>query len=838
MSKEITLEEAVENQISEVQNVVENEAAEKTTTKSLKKQNDFAPGWPGITPRWTSAAKNGVGTAFNIACKVWFTMSHGTVNEIYYPQVDQACTRDLGFIVTDGKDFFSEEKRHTNHQIENLEEGVPGFKIINTCKEGRYRIEKEIITDPYRDTFLQKIKFVPLKGEINNYKLFVLLAPHIANHGSGNTGWVGHYKGMPMLFAERGNALALACNIPWSNSSVGFVGASDGWQDLRMHKQMQWHYKRAENGNIALIAEINLKEAQENDNEIIIAVGFGRCSAEAGQRARASIVEGFDFAKNAFIKEWQDWQKELFAYKPTRKSANNLYRISTSVLRTHESKRHPGGFIASLSIPWGYARGDEDLGGYHLVWPRDLYHTAGGLLAAKAGADATRVLNYLMVTQEDDGHWPQNMWMDGFPYWSGVQMDQAGSPILLVDLASREGVIETPDLKFLWPMVRKAASYLVCHGPSTDQCRWEENSGYTPYSLAIEIAALLIAADFAEVNKQPKLAEYLRETADFWNESIERWIYVTGTELAHRVGVEGYYVRVAPSEGPDGYFRDPREVDVKVANRREGENTMKASDVISVDALALVRFGLRDANDPKILNTLKIIDELTKVEYENGPCWYRYNHDGYGEHADGSPFDGLGIGRPWPFLTGERAHYELAAGNHKAAEKLLKTMESFANEGGMFPEQIWDSEDIAEKELFFGKPTGSAMPLAWAHAEYIKLCRSLKLKQVFDMPHQTRERYIEEKTPAKYFVWRFNSKCLQIPHGKGLRLEAFAPASVRWTTNNWESSADSVSWDTEIGIHVTDINTKNLPKGTKIEFTFYWTNTQNWEGENFEIEII
>jgi glucoamylase len=832
MSKEITLEEAVgQTQVATPQKRV----AEKRKPEKIKEE--FAPGWPGIPSRWTSAAKTGVGTAFNVASKVWFTLSHGTVNEIYYPQVDQACTRDMEFIVTDGKDFFSEEKRDTISQIETFEEGVPGYKVTNTCKEGHYRIEKEILTDPTRDTFLQRIKFVPLKNDSNNYKLYVLLAPHISNFGAGNSGWFDHYKGMPMLFAERNNALALACSIPWKKASVGFVGTSDGWQDLKNHKKMLWQYKRALNGNIALVAEIDLKEARENDNEIIIAVGFGRCSAEAGQRARGSIVEGFDAAKKLYIEEWQNWQKDLFNLKATRKTTGNLYRISTCILRTHESKRHPGGFIASLSIPWGYSRGDDDLGGYHLVWPRDLVHTAGGLLAAKANADATRVLNYLMVTQEEDGHWPQNMWMDGFPYWNGVQMDQAGSPILLMDLASREGVIATADLKFLWPMVKKAASYLVCHGPKTDQCRWEENSGYTPYTLAIEIAALLIAADYAEVNKEPKLAQYLRETADFWNESIERWVYVTGTELAKRVGVEGYYVRVASSEDKNGNLPDPAKDTVTINNRRPGENKIKAADLVSVDALALVRYGLREAHDPRIVNTIKVIDELIKLETPFGPCWYRYNNDGYGEHEDGSPFDGVGIGRPWPLLTGERAHYEIAAGDIKAAERLMKTMESFANEGGMFPEQIWDADDIPSKELYYGKATGSAMPLAWAHAEYIKLGRSLKLKQVFDMPPQTRERYIEEKTVSKFFTFRFDAQCKEIPQGKDLRIETFAPAQVKWTTDNWKTVHENESVNTELGIHYADINTKNYSSGTQITFTFYWPESKNWEGKNFKITI-
>jgi glucoamylase len=795
----------------------------------------FAPGWPGISSRWTSAAKNGVGTALNVASKVWFTMSHGMINEIYYPQVDQACTRDMGLIVTDGKTFFSEEKRNTKNHIEFLAEGVPAYKLINTCLEGKFKIEKEVITDPSRDSVLQRIKFIPLKKELNEYHLFALLAPHIGNFGSGNTGFIGEYKGMPMLFAERfGVAVAMSCSIPWKNMSVGFVGTSDGWQDLRRHKKMKWKHKKAENGNIALTGEIDLHKAQEQ--EIIIAIGFGRNTAEAGQRARASIFEGFDAAKKLYIKEWQTWQNGLFNYKTIKKSSKDLYRISTAILRSHESKRHPGGFIASLSIPWGFAKGDDDLGGYHLVWPRDMVHTAGGLLAAKAGEDARRVLNYLMVTQEEDGHWPQNMWMDGFPYWNGVQMDQTASPILLIDLASREGVLETTDLHHLWPMVKKAAAYLVKNGPVTDQCRWEENAGYTPYTLATEIAALLIAADYAEVNNEPRLADYLRETADYWNENIEKWIYVTDTDLAREIGVEGYYIRVASAEKPDG--SKPEKDIITITNRLPGENIIDAKYLVSIDALALVRYGLRDPHDPKILNTLKVLDALLKVETPAGPCWKRYNGDGYGEYKDGRPFDGTGRGRPWPLLSGERGHYEVAAGNLKEASKLLRTMEGFANEGGMLPEQIWDDKDIPEKELFFGKATGSAMPLAWAHAEYIKLCRSIKLKHVFDMPPQPRERYVEEKVCSEYEVFRFARKCKTMASGKKIRLEVFAPTVVKWTTDNWETSHETASVDYGVGVHITNIDTKKFAVGTVITFTFYWPEVNRWEGIDFKVEVV
>src|SRR6202008_4600126 len=292
---------------------------------------------------------------------------------------------------------------------------------------------------------------------------------------------------------------------------------------------------------------------------------------EAGQRARASIFENFETAKAQFISEWQKWQKKLYAINNDKKGISpNYFKISATMLRVHESKRHPGGLIASLSIPWGFNKGDDDLGGYHLVWPRDMVQTPGGLLAAKAFEDARRVLNYLMVTQEADGHWSQNMWLDGRPYWKGIQMDQTALPIMLVDLVNRETKLSEADQKQFWPMIRKAASYLVINGPITEQDRWEENAGYSTFTLAVEISALLIAAEYADYNNEPQLAEYLRETADSWNSSIERWTYVTGSDLANFVGVDGYYVRISPEETVNSDY--PGTDLLTISNRPPGEN--------------------------------------------------------------------------------------------------------------------------------------------------------------------------------------------------------------------------------------------------------------------------
>ncbi len=801
----------------------------------MNRSHLHAFGWPGIPPRWTSSAKSGIGTAISSSSRVWFTLSHGIFNEIYYPRIDQACIRDMGMIVTDGRDFFSEEKRHTKTSIEYIEPAVPAYRMTNTCRQGMYRIEKEVISDPIRDTVLQRTSFRPLVNMAKSYRLHVLLAPHLSNRGTGNTAWLGDYKGQPMLFAEHdGVALALAASVGWNARSVGFVGFSDGWQDLIKHKRMLWQFERAENGNVALIGELNWQAAA--DNSFVLVIAFGTSAAEAGQRAAASLLDDFDEQKKQYMLDWRKFYENLNKM-PDRASspASSLDKISAMVLRMHESTRFPGGMIASLSIPWGFNKGDNDLGGYHLVWPRDLVESSGALLAIGAYSDARSVLKYLMATQEADGHWSQNMWLDGTPYWSGSQMDETAFPILLVDLAHREGALKPDDIHCFWPMIKRAARYIARNGPVTQQDRWEEDPGFSPFTLAVEISALLAAADIAELNDESSIASYLRETADAWNTSIERWTYVSNTDIAGRLSIDGYYVRIAPPETADG--SSPLSGFVPIKNRPAGSSSQKADHIISQDALALVRFGLRAADDPRILNTVKAVDALLKIETPSGVAWHRYTADGYGEKKDGSPFDGTGIGRAWPLLSGERGHYELAAGNYKEVSRLLMAMEGFANETGLIPEQIWDSRDVAGRELAFGRPSGSAMPLVWAHAEYLKLRRSMEDKRVFDMPPQTVQRYQVEKVESRLAIWRFNHKCRTMQPGRQLRIETLSPASVHWTFDGWRSTNDSSTWDTELGIYVVDLATENLQSGERVDFTFYWPDAGKWEQKDFTVVI-
>ncbi|CAN7275549.1 glucan 1,4-alpha-glucosidase [Mesorhizobium amorphae] len=792
-----------------------------------------AQGAPGIPARWTSSAKSGVGTALSAASRVWFTISHGILNEIYYPRLDSACTRDFGLIVTGPGGAFSEEKRDARHEIAPFDDGVPGYSLINTAADGSWRVEKRIVTDPKCPALLQEITFMPLIGLAADCRVHALLAPHLVNAGMGNTAWVGEHKGKPVLFASgRGVSLALASSLPWGACSAGYVGFSDGWQQLRRDGRLDPACQRAEDGNVALTGEIGFSAKA---TKALLALGFGATPEEAADNASASLKRGFEPVAKSYVQNWRQWQDGLLPLDRHAASGLNTYRVSTAVLATHRSFAVPGAAVASLSIPWGFSKGDDDLGGYHLVWPRDLVETAGGFLAAGDAGEALRILAYLRSIQQPDGHWPQNVWLDGSAYWPGIQMDECAFPLLLADALRRAGHLSGTALSAFMPMIESAASYVVRNGPVTGEDRWEEDAGYSPFTLAIEISALLAAADMFDVSGKTEPANYLRETADCWNDQIERWTYVTGTNLCTDADVKGYYVRIAPPDASG--VASPKDGFVPIKNRPPGDTNRPAEAIVSPDALALVRFGLRAANDPRILDTLRVIDATLRCDLPQGPLWYRYTGDGYGEHEDGAPFDGTGQGRPWPLLAGERAHYELAAGRKDKAEELLETFEASAGEGGLLPEQVWDGPDMPERELRRGAPSGSAMPLVWAHSEHIKLLRSLRDGAVFDMPPQGVRRYIEDETVSPLRIWRFNNKIRTIPAGKVLRVELSARGVVHWTTDKWLTVQDSKTAENAFGVHLVDLPVNDMPPGNTIVFTFFWPDTARWENVDFSVGI-
>jgi len=494
------------------------------------------------------------------------------------------------------------------------------------------------------------------------------------------------------------------------------------------------------------------------------------------------------------------------------------------VLRVHQDKIYPGAMVASLSIPWGNTK--SDVGGYHLVWPRDLVECAGALSALGVHEDARNILRYLIATQHADGHWYQNQWLGGKPYWQGIQLDEAGFPVLLATELLQQNVLNGVQVQ---DMITRALSFIARHGPATDQDRWEEDSGVNAFTLAVCIAALVGGAQFLP----PDCRDDALALADYWNAHIEDWTMVSNTRLQEQLQVRGYYVRVAPVQA---LADDTVLKQILPIKNRVSDPGLAADDQIGTEFLQLVRFGLRRADDPLICDSIKVVDALLKVDTPSGPGWHRYNGDGYGEHADGSAFNGVGRGRLWPLLTGERGHYEMLAGRDPLP--YLASMLAMAGEGGMLPEQIWDSEPIAAQRLFPGRPTGSAMPLAWAHAEFVKLAYSYLSGGVpIDRPYAVWERYQGKRPSAAIAFWLQQAPISRINAGMKLYIGLHQPSLVRWGIDNWQSIRNLPTRDSGIGLHIAEVDTSRLPAGESIEFTYRRNSDGVWAGRNYKVMI-
>jgi glucoamylase len=800
-----------------------------------------APRSPGIGPTWSSSAKDAVGTSL-FSSRVWFTVGHGILNEVYWPRVDRPQIRDLGFIVADGAGFWCEVKRDADQKIHFQRIGVPAISVVH--RHVRYELSLRICSDNDADVVRIEARLKDRRDRTDPerkkhpLRLYPLVAPHLGRSGLANHAWVGTYKGREMLFAQHdASAVAFASDPAPLRQSVGYVGASDGWQDFAAHGHMTWTYDCTDAGNVAGITELDLSEGTAQ-----LALAFARRPEEAALEANAALAAHFQNNWDEYVGGWLSFLHTTNA-APRELGAPEraLYVTSASVLRTHQDRTEPGATVASLSIPWGNA--SNDAGGYHLVWSRDLVEAAGAFVALGSRPSARQTLAYLVATQEPDGHWLQNQWLDGVAYWSGVQLDEAAYPILLVGALRRAGATDVhgedaesaADFERLLTdaaldrMVTTAAGFIVRNGPATAQDRWEETAGLTPSTLAPVVAALVVAAGYL-----PEPAStYCLELADDWNAAIEDWTYASDTRLSREYGVDGHYVRIA---APEVLAGAPISTPVPVRNRPTEHAFVPGDEMVGTDFLALVRFGLRLADDPRIVSSLVVADTVLRCETPSGPVWHRYNGDGYGEHADGGPYDGTGIGRGWPLLVGERGHYELAAG--RDARSYLATMRRMASRGGMLPEQVWDEDDIPGRGLFRGRPSGSAMPLVWAHAEYIKLARSIALGHPIDRPENAWRRYHGVAPKATRTTWRFTAPRPSMPAGRHLRIELLAPARTRISLNGWRSWFDVEARDTSLGVWVVDVpDSDRLVSGDHVDFTFWWPEAGRWEERDFRVAV-
>ena len=630
---------------------------------------------------WVTAAKNGFGTSNTLASKVWFTLADGVMTEVFYPTVDMPNVQTLQFQVVNGTKI-ENEIDDTVHRLELPNPGALTFRQINRAKSGAYTITKTYITDPQRSTVLIDVDF----DTQTDAQLYVYYDPSLNNSGLHDRGWTER-TALMAVDADKASALVPSCGFVYEPSRTS--------------------------GNVIQRAALKKKQCT-------IALAFGSTATQALRSARASLARGFQATRAEYEAGWASYVSRL----PRIAKHQQQFNMAAMVLKGLEDKTYRGGVIASPSSPWGGGpnANEPNTTGYRGVWSRDLYHVATAFDAMGDRATANRLLDYLFnVQQQLDGSFPQNSFVDGRPIGRGLQMDQIALPLVLAYQFGRS------DRASWLKHIKPAADFIVRNGPRTDQDRWEEKSGYSPSSLAAQIAGLVCAAEIAKANRDDVSVKRYLVTADNWAQNVEKWTVTKGD------GATGYYLRITANNDPN----DGAKMEINSSSRVVDERK-----ILDAGFLELVRLGIRSPRDPLIVESLKLIDQLIKVKTPAGDAWYRYNHDAYGETPAGGKYDGRnGAGRLWTLLTGERGEYELAAGDIASARRRLDTLAAFANDGLMIPEQVWDREESPAPSLRFGAGTGSATPLAWSMAQFIRLAMSIERGRNVETPKVVWERY-------------------------------------------------------------------------------------------------
>ena len=747
----------------------------------------LAPGAPGKDAQWATAGKQAIGTSASLESKVWFTLADGALTEVYYPDVTVANVHKLEFVVVNPKTKKVEtETADATHEIKVTRPDSLSFQQINTAKSGEWKITKTYTTDSERDSVLIDVQF---EAKNKNLNLYVYYDPSIKNTGMGDRAYSpllqlkGSYEyekgtitkdsvssvkktGVATvsggMAAEEGNIVSTVFfTSDIEEYTNGYLQTSDGLEQLRKFGKIKETYAGAAKGNVVQMARIMKPQ------RFTTIISFGEDVLKASVKTAKSLEKGFAKSQAEYEKGWADYVKNLPKVEPKYQAQFNM---AAMVLKAQEDKTVRGANVASLTIPWGGGKNaNEDVGGgYHLVWARDLYQVFTAYLALGDTAAANRALDFLFnIQQKADGSFPQNSWLDGRNGWGGLQMDEVGYPLIMAYQLKRFD-------KATWENhVKKAADFLVKTGPRTPQERWEEKPGYSPSTIAAEIAGLVCAAEIARKNGDETSANLYLKTADDWQANIEKWTATTNGKF----GDGNYYVRLTANGKPDAGEK------IELSN---SSGAFYENEIVDAGFLELVRLGIKSPDDPLIVKSLKVIDAQIKVNTPNGESFYRYNHDGYGEQPDGRRwnFDGTysGTGRLWALLAGERGQYELALAtsartkssqfskkerkpneeqtseerltgsiqtfNLYNAKTRLDAMLAFANEGLMIPEQIWDKRDTPKNidkqfvpELKFGEGTGSATPLAWSMAQFIRLAVNLQAGKNLDTPDVVYQRY-------------------------------------------------------------------------------------------------
>jgi glucan 1,4-alpha-glucosidase len=724
--------------------------------------DNLAPGAPGHDAQWTNAGKDAVGTSNTLDSKVWFTLRDGVMTEVYYPTVDVANTQSLQLVlVTPSGKRVDTEEEDTTHAV-RASPGSLVFEQTNTSKRGDYTVRKVYTTDPKRHTVLVDVWFEARSP--NYFHLYVYYDPSLNNSGMHDSAWT---EGDALLASDADKASALVSSSGFDQVVNGYAGTSDGLTMLRnaakflpdaelTNASPAQNFRdelnrrgdvRAADGNVVQVAHVKPASPPGGNAHFTLALGFGKEPDEALKNARASLAAGFEKCRAEYEQGWHDYVKTL---RRVGEKYEAQFEMAAMVLKAHEDKTYRGAMIASLSIPWGGGSNanEPNVGGYHLVWSRDLYQVASAFYALGDKASADRALDYLFrVQQKPDGSFPQNSWLDGRPFWGSLQMDEVAYPLVLAYQLGRT------DNETYVKHVRPAADFIVRHGPFTPQERWEEKSGYSPSTIAAEIAGLTCASEVARRNGDDASAAIYLAAADDFARNVERWTATTTGVY----GDKNYYLRLSFDDDPN---------DGEPFNVGNGGGTFDEREIVDAGFLELVRLGVKSPQDPLVAKSVAVVDRVIKVDTPNGADWYRYNHDGYGEMDDGRPwnFDGkyTGKGRLWALLAGERGEYELARGEKTEAVRRLDAMTGFANDGLMMPEQVWDSPVSPRPDLKFGEGTGSATPLAWAMAQFIRLAANLQEGRNLDTPDIVAARYAKATAPPPRADADFNFPAREI----------------------------------------------------------------------------
>jgi glucoamylase len=731
---------------------------------------------PGATSHFDVARKDCLGTARNTTSKIWYTVAGGVLSDVYAPTIDTTNVETMQYLVTDGKTFTDLQARDTTYTVASDETGMV-CTVTATAKSKAYRLVTTYVTDPNRASVVLHTDYQPLTSAAHGYRLYVRLDATVGGNGGGGTGNGGADTAVidrstgtavPVSFdtvtatnaANRDYAvpsyLALRADRPFAAVSSGFVGASsDGLTQLDARQPLV-PTDTAVSGNVEQTAQID----RGKRDDFSLALGFGTTQSVAVATAERSVRDNPRALTEAYQHGWQAYDRGL---KHPAKSFAGLtgsqvsaavkqYYLSANVVKASEDKTFPGAIVASLASPWGQAVSAGDpantyFGSYREVFARDLYEAWTGLLTDGDIATAQAATRFLFLNQQQpDGSMPRNSLVNGklAPDSFNTQLDEVAYPILM---ALQSGLGRDNSL---WPRIQAAASYLISHGPSFGPERWEEQSGYSPSTIAAEVAGLVAGAAIARQHGDVADARVWLATADAYQRNIKKWAVTTNGPLS----ADPYFIRLSKTGDPNAAI---------AYNVGNGGPTLDQRSVIDAGFLELVRLGELSATDPDVANSLKVVDATIGKSTDSGPGWLRYNGDGYGDcHvASGNcPIEGRpwapsnkGTGHIWPVLSVERAQQYLSTGQPPLAGTLLKAIMAGSSGVGLVPEQDWDAASVAPSPygtdpavasigFVNGKPAGSAAPLTWGSASFVRLVADLSARRSLETPRQTVDRYV------------------------------------------------------------------------------------------------